>query len=257
MPAHPRSRGENNNNLKKTGVFWGSSPLTRGKLHGGSLVRVPSGLIPAHAGKTVIGLIVMLPIWAHPRSRGENRTMRPGRCGASGSSPLTRGKLHAYELRVRTHGLIPAHAGKTRSARRRRSVTRAHPRSRGENRRKALGLSRAEGSSPLTRGKLHAYELRVRTHGLIPAHAGKTRSARRRRSVTRAHPRSRGENRRKALGLSRAEGSSPLTRGKLSLASPSSLHGRLIPAHAGKTSSCSATCRRRRAHPRSRGENTS
>ena len=30
----------------------GSSPLTRGKLYGGKVLRPTAGLIPAHAGKT-------------------------------------------------------------------------------------------------------------------------------------------------------------------------------------------------------------
>ena len=50
-------------------------------------------------------------------------------------------------------------------------------------------------------------------------------------------------------------GSSPLTRGKQSIASQRRRTPRLIPAHAGKTCSQRCGCGRRRAHPRSRGEN--
>ena len=50
-------------------------------------------------------------------------------------------------------------------------------------------------------------------------------------------------------------GSSPLTRGKRHGASVSALGGRLIPAHAGKTTSCPAAQEPSWAHPRSRGEN--
>ena len=51
--AHPRSRGENR--LGGGGVRFqpGSSPLTRGKLVGTCHVGPSTGLIPAHAGKTV------------------------------------------------------------------------------------------------------------------------------------------------------------------------------------------------------------
>ena len=52
-----------------------------------------------------------------------------------------------------------------------------------------------------------------------------------------------------------AGGSSPLTRGKLKGAGEAALDGGLIPAHAGKTSSLSASRSRPWAHPRSRGEN--
>ena len=54
-----------------------------------------------------------------------------------------------------------------------------------------------------------------------------------------------------------ASGSSPLTRGKHRSVSKTLLHRRLIPAHAGKTIRAARIARRHRAHPRSRGENTS
>ena len=50
-------------------------------------------------------------------------------------------------------------------------------------------------------------------------------------------------------------GSSPLTRGKLFVARLGAKRRRLIPAHAGKTWSCSGSGRPAWAHPRSRGEN--
>ena len=50
-------------------------------------------------------------------------------------------------------------------------------------------------------------------------------------------------------------GSSPLTRGKHTLAGPGLTMGRLIPAHAGKTLRAARDRRAASAHPRSRGEN--
>ena len=52
-PAHPRSRGENEDFNCLPERIEGSSPLTRGKLRGGELEFVPERLIPAHAGKTL------------------------------------------------------------------------------------------------------------------------------------------------------------------------------------------------------------
>ena len=53
---------------------------------------------------------------------------------------------------------------------------RAHPRSRGENLLIELVMEFQVGSSPLTRGK-QAHDCEDRgERGLIPAHAGKTRS---------------------------------------------------------------------------------
>ena len=70
--AHPRSRGENSVRWSPTARSAGSSPLTRGKRshHGGHDKRC--GLIPAHAGKTVIPSDTTSGHPAHPRSRGEN-----------------------------------------------------------------------------------------------------------------------------------------------------------------------------------------
>ena len=92
-----------------------------------------------------------------------------------GSSPLTRGKLEVIKLPHCGAGLIPAHAGKTRVAPTAQTEARAHPRSRGENGKNAALEIRELGSSPLTRGKLHAVGGQLRCDGLIPAHAGKTR----------------------------------------------------------------------------------
>ena len=112
------------------------------------------------------------------------------------------------------------------------------------------------GSSPLTRGKHHEEAVDAYQDGLIPAHAGKTRPLAPAQSPSGAHPRSRGENGKADDNLRLAAGSSPLTRGKrggaLKVCDP---HG-LIPAHAGKTLFDVSTGKQRRAHPRSRGENT-
>ena len=51
--AHPRSRGENFDNVGKDIPFTGSSPLTRGKHRVEGLLAGDRGLIPAHAGKTL------------------------------------------------------------------------------------------------------------------------------------------------------------------------------------------------------------
>ena len=111
--AHPRSRGENLGSRGARPWGGGSSPLTRGKLCfiGGKLRC--RRLIPAHAGKTVMGRFWRNHAEAHPRSRGENAAISATVARQRGSSPLTRGKL-AY--RVKTFAqlrLIPAHAGKT------------------------------------------------------------------------------------------------------------------------------------------------
>ena len=115
----------------------------------------------------------------------------------------------------------------------------------------------ARGSSPLTRGKLSISGARRRSRGLIPAHAGKTPLPCPTCGNSGAHPRSRGENYASAGLICAAMGSSPLTRGKLKALLADKTAEGLIPAHAGKTEASGRARVRRKAHPRSRGENMS
>ena len=178
-PAHPRSRGENRSLASRGSCQAGSSPLTRGKR--GRLVETVSSrrLIPAHAGKTIDVAPKYSPVLAHPRSRGENIPAWDVKVESTGSSPLTRGKPMPEESYPMEDRLIPAHAGKTSRCGRDQHEGRAHPRSRGENWTSSSSAVRFDGSSPLTRGKRGLDGVRRRGHGLIPAHAGKTRPNRR------------------------------------------------------------------------------
>ena len=154
---------------------------------------------------------------AHPRSRGENRSIEAMQNCWAGSSPLTRGKHSACHSVTSTSGLIPAHAGKTARMGTTRVRPRAHPRSRGENPGVTMHALRHRGSSPLTRGKLGQRPVSAFRPGLIPAHAGKTGGSAPGAGVAWAHPRSRGENSDWETIDGRAGGSSPLTRGKQSI----------------------------------------
>ena len=192
---------------------------------------------------------------AHPRSRGENQDENIVNLSKQGSSPLTRGKRRLRRGRAQRHGLIPAHAGKTRPSRMPVMEVRAHPRSRGENVSIEIAEPPHAGSSPLTRGKRVVLTSCVDRVGLIPAHAGKTSNEVIGSPVFRAHPRSRGENVVTACLPAFARGSSPLTRGKPGEVGVCSVGERLIPAHAGKTVDVAVSFSGSPAHPRSRGEN--
>ena len=214
--AHPRSRGENSPQTRVRVTSPGSSPLTRGKPGSRWSSRCGRGLIPAHAGKTLADRELRRGPGAHPRSRGENVRRRFGALLRPGSSPLTRGKHAEGRQRRPEAGLIPAHAGKTRTGLPCPAAPRAHPRSRGENTHCAILPRGVRGSSPLTRGKPPPTATPRRTRGLIPAHAGKTPPRGGPYLPPPAHPRSRGENSCRQYSTNRAHGSSPLTRGKRS-----------------------------------------
>ena len=172
---------------------------------------------------------------AHPRSRGENRSMRKTVRVSPGSSPLTRGKRGVRGACDPSTRLIPAHAGKTSFRSVTATPTAAHPRSRGENTGPSPCDSTSRGSSPLTRGKRGWRRKGIDLRRLIPAHAGKTPRGARARQARAAHPRSRGENRFGDPLPFSPRGSSPLTRGKHLPERDRRRHRRLIPAHAGKT----------------------
>ena len=131
--AHPRSRGENWNAMRKRSKGAGSSPLTRGKPCFRRSGRQRGRLIPAHAGKTCRSRARPWTRRAHPRSRGENRLSIGAGDRRAGSSPLTRGKRALRSVKGLQGRLIPAHAGKTGCRLARGIGARAHPRSRGEN----------------------------------------------------------------------------------------------------------------------------
>ena len=212
--AHPRSRGENAIVVGMVREGMGSSPLTRGKQRRRQVRTQRARLIPAHAGKTLTPAGQLVIDGAHPRSRGENTAaMRAPNVGL-GSSPLTRGKRSAKRRGRSGRGLIPAHAGKTSDLSESTDMFRAHPRSRGENINLVVSALSGWGSSPLTRGKLSRARSEGTRSGLIPAHAGKTDAAVTNAGHGGAHPRSRGENRRRKRRDKRPAGSSPLTRGK-------------------------------------------
>ena len=179
--------------------------------------------------------VMRLPVGLHPRSHGENVIDDGEARTGGGSSPLKRGKRPASDRGHGTAGLIPAHAGKTVPQGPRRSVSRAHPRSREENYAGASDVLRRNGSSPLTRGKRHACSARPVRDRLIPAHAGKTSPIRTRQSPSGAHPRSRRENKQLLVAAASQRGSSPLTRGKRDHRRYRDRSPGLIPAHAGKT----------------------
>ena len=151
--AHPRSRGENLLLVLPSGSIQGSSPLTRGKRRARHSCSARRRLIPAHAGKTSVCVLV---------------------CSVEGSSPLTRGKHAQTRDGLCILGLIPAHAGKTMTAIDARACRGAHPRSRGENQALDVDHHPHAGSSPLTRGKRDAPRRESESRRLIPAHAGKT-----------------------------------------------------------------------------------
>ena len=154
LPAHPRVCGENGIRRGKPTSPPGSSPRVRGKRLDGLQVDAADGLIPACAGKTSASRPRTARLPAHPRMCGENRRARWDAGIAWGSSPRVRGKQAREGYPFLFDGLIPACAGKTRTAPSTASASEAHPRVCGENRPLLAPYVPLGGSSPRVRGKL-------------------------------------------------------------------------------------------------------
>ena len=110
------------------------------------------------------------------------------------------------------------------------------------------------GSSPLTRGARPQVQTETYQTRIIPAHAGSTFAFGCKRRCGPDHPRSRGEHRKHGLDPDVEDGSSPLTRGAPQPRPPSRTQRRIIPAHAGSTTTRPALGASSGDHPRSRGE---
>ena len=113
--AHPRACGENFLEPPASRSMTDSSPRMRGKPRLFVFVMLVTGLIPAHAGKTLSLATQLILERAHPRACGENYTLHRQAQTLEGSSPRMRGKQTGKLDAVLHVGLIPAHAGKTQN----------------------------------------------------------------------------------------------------------------------------------------------
>ena len=214
----------------------GSSPHTRGALRCLAPWPVRAGIIPAYAGSTPGGFLMLSGVWDHPRIRGEHTHAAAIEATRPGSSPHTRGAL--------SRG--PGGGWHWKD----------HPRIRGEHKTVAISVNTFEGSSPHTRGAhglRAAFEQRV---GIIPAYAGSTSSSVVASSSPADHPRIRGEHIVQCAPNGQGQGSSPHTRGARVAAAVDYRDRRIIPAYAGSTWRAKTTFHTGRDHPRIRGEHS-
>ena len=214
-------------------------------------------IIPAHAGKSDGRRDTPPGTQDHPRSCGEKPAIFATPKYRLGSSPLMRGKARPPPFHPSPAGIIPAHAGKSKSVQRRRCAAKDHPRSCGEKYRRAHSEVDHQGSSPLMRGKASYPVMPKAPKRIIPAHAGKSFPENSKRLIFRDHPRSCGEKHFLPVVLVPVVGSSPLMRGKVRDVRYPVQDWRIIPAHAGKSDSSLIIALYVGDHPRSCGEMSS
>ena len=152
----------------------GSPPHTRGKGTDRQIFEEHSGITPAHAGKSSCFFFKFIPIWDHPRTRGEKNLCGVRANTLRGSPPHARGKEQgnvSVQFRI---GITPAHAGKSHRTCRCTRCNQDHPRTRGEKLFTGLLLTIFMGSPPHTRGKVSVRPAPTGRAGITPAHAGKS-----------------------------------------------------------------------------------
>ena len=175
---HPRTRGVYFPMPRHKARRRGSSPHTRGLLRGLPASAHDNGIIPAHAGFTILSWIAGGGLRDHPRTRGVYTGIFGVKPPVTGSSPHTRGLHLSSSANPFVGRIIPAHAGFTPPKYWNGYTSEDHPRTRGVYRRALLMTALTVGSSPHTRGLRGAVASILSKRRIIPAHAGFTPSAR-------------------------------------------------------------------------------
>ena len=146
-----------------------------------------------------------------------------------------RGKLVKKTGILKSSGITPAHAGKTRFQGSSNHPKGDHPRACGENTFRHSPCLSHWGSPPRMRGKPVLGGKAPARVGITPAHAGKTARTARPSTRRRDHPRACGENAQPQLNSSFQAGSPPRMRGKRIKLCDQRRYLGITPAHAGKT----------------------
>ena len=254
---HPRACGEHRPSSLAATLTRGSSPRMRGTRHCRQARNTSHGIIPAHAGNTRNPDCCQRLPWDHPRACGEHAHTEHGRAMRAGSSPRMRGTPLSNGRACRCTGIIPAHAGNTYTVSLATRLRRDHPRACGEHVPASVEKGCFGGSSPRMRGTRKRRPGTPRPAGIIPAHAGNTGAERvGGDSEWGSSPRMRGTHRLQGVSDLAGAGSSPRMRGTQRNPSLHRLSLRIIPAHAGNTTSSDFLTYHVWDHPRACGEHS-
>ena len=251
---HPRLRGEYYQNMVNFQSRLGSPPLARGILCDNAHINKVDRITPACAGNTASGRTARIPYLDHPRLRGEYGDMSCNPQVVMGSPPLARGiPPRLQKLRI-NKGITPACAGNTGCLLSPQSYRRDHPRLRGEYANTNVSMMGETGSPPLARGIPKTGDAVDLKQGITPACAGNTVELNIIDSLSKDHPRLRGEYDSQYFKAKPKPGSPPLARGILTVIGVPPYAARITPACAGNTSVTWTLYTRYQDHPRLRGE---
>ena len=165
----------------------------RGKGHCGKKLPKRTRITPAYAGKRPCPHSLYVRCEDHPRLCGEKRQITLALFLPAGSPPPMRGKAPFQKICQAFSGITPAYAGKSYNPRQVLSALRDHPRLCGEKSGIYKAMCCRTGSPPPMRGKVVRPVPHLRTIGITPAYAGKSRKLHDPRSLYGDHPRLCGE----------------------------------------------------------------
>ena len=129
---HPRACGEKGLRLLPRCLLPGSPPRMRGKGVPAPAHNPPSGITPAHAGKSYVLRFHQVFRQDHPRACGEKYSNMYKILCAIGSPPRMRGKAEGNNIDRTLAGITPAHAGKRTIPSDMKTCKKDHPRACGE-----------------------------------------------------------------------------------------------------------------------------
>ena len=194
---------------------------------------------------------------AHPRTRGVDPAPRAAGCRRRGSSPHAGSRPPGISETTAGSRLIPARGESTRARGSCGDPAWAHPRTRGVDVLPQEHQEPRQGSSPHAGSRRDAAGLEGRRERLIPARGESTVRARPSRSGAGAHPRTRGVDSPGTRGPDVDVGSSPHAGSRLAALAVRRCGRGLIPARGESTGPCVPSLRAARAHPRTRGVDSS
>ena len=131
---HPRACGAHPHPSTVIACCTGSSPRMRGSRRSIKALHRLLGIIPAHAGLTDYRQSIPRRLRDHPRACGAHGYNSRSPMFRSGSSPRMRGSHVSSALSFSSVGIIPAHAGLTKSSSCRTALHGDHPRACGAHR---------------------------------------------------------------------------------------------------------------------------
>ena len=171
---HPRTRGKHSDPEDVGVLQPGSPPHTREAHRRLSADYVPVRITPAHAGSTVCSQPCDGGSEDHPRTRGKHHGGVLVKVPRTGSPPHTREAHPNSFLTSFCGGITPAHAGSTRPSAPQRRKSWDHPRTRGKHVVSMAQKKVTSGSPPHTREAQALLSYAVLRFGITPAHAGST-----------------------------------------------------------------------------------